>query len=157
MKKILLALALLLTPLSANADGFVTQYAPSESNFDSYVAAGYRLEPFSNRKWIRLEGLVGVKNDNVLATRDPILVLDVSPMVYLQFKFFYVRFGTGVAFIHKTDNRLNTRYQFPTTFAVGLADEKVTMGMMFKHYSNGSTSNGNRGWNFKGIEFEYKF
>lgn len=152
MKKLII----LITLLSSSALGgeLITQYGPTELNHISYNSIGYKWLPKESLPWLRVETLLGVKNNNVLAS-SPIFIAEISPVLEVRPSFFYARFGNGIAIISGKDRYLNSYYQFATSAAIGIRWKGLSLGYLFKHYSNGSNSSGNRGWNFKGIEITY--
>lgn len=69
----------------------------------------------------------------------------------------YLGCSQGVALLSDKPNRLNSYYQFPTTVSGGLYTDVASTGFVLKHFSNGSESAKNKGLDFYGMEFSFRF
>lgn len=63
----------------------------------------------------------------------------------------YADIAQGVSFIQDTTPRLSEKLQWPTTLEVGLSDGKHSLGLVWKHFSSGKATAGNRGHDYVGF------
>ena len=145
----------LLSAQTASAGSLFTQYAPKERNHHTFMSLGYRFSGLTT--WHFYETAISLESNNVLAHEMPGLIAEFGTGVELNPSWIYLRFSNSLALVTTPRRGLNSHYQFGTTIAVGMVQGPAKLGVFFKHYSNGSATKLNKGWNFTGVEFSLAF
>lgn len=158
MKKTV-SIIMIITPFCLMADEF---------NFKSFDGVRRKGKTTSSKgveaSYLKhLKGLFGVEfnagtliGDNTLSGNIPSLYGEVAACSTVRIGSVYGRLSQGVSLHTKTVSGINSFYQLPTTLQVGLENKKHSMGLFYKHFSNGSTQSANRGIDYLGFSLGWK-
>lgn len=106
------------------------------------------------REWFVYGGSFGIMPRNDLfGMHDIYIEGDVG--VQVRTDYVYMRVMQGVAIFSRTRYGIATRCQLPITVSAGIVKNNYSLGIFWKHFSNGTNNSNNTGLEFIGVEFGY--
>lgn len=154
MNKIFIILILCVSSVFAQELSIRTGLGRGDVSNQKYFSVGY-YEPIF--RFVSLGAEVGgINNRNYLvASWNPFVMLGTEILV--ENSVLYGRLGLGFAVLNKPERTLPTRFQVANTVAFGVTSGAGKIGLIFRHFSNGSASPKNKGFDLFGIEFSRSF
>ena len=73
-----------------------------------------------------------------------------------DWNYFYIMGGPGMAWISHTNDFASTPYEFTMTAEIGLkVQDRYSLGVFYKHFSNGDTKPPNKGLDYMGLSIGF--